>query len=83
MKTRLTLITLASHDAQKRGTFYQNFGFQEAKFTKPIEKMFFFPMENGVILGLYDAQTLSKDMGGYTLNGHSSTFALNVTNIEE
>lgn len=83
MKARLTLITLACNDTQKMGAFYQDFGFQEAEFTKSMEHMFFFPMENGVILGLYDAKTLSEDMGGYTLKGHSSTIALNAISIEE
>ncbi len=83
MKTRLTLITLACNDVQKQGKFYQSFGFQEAEFTKKMETMFFFPMENGVVLGLYDAKALAEDMGGYALGGHSSTIALNVLNIEE
>lgn len=83
MKARLTLITLACEDTQKTGAFYQAFGFKEAEFTKSMEEMFFFPMENGVILGLYNAKALSEDMGGYTLKGHSSTIALNSINAEE
>ncbi len=83
MKARLTLITLACNDTPKMGAFYQAFGFKEAEFTKSMEHMFFFPMENGVILCLYNAKALSEDMGGYALSGHSSTIALNAISVEE
>ncbi len=83
MKARLTLITLACENIKKTGAFYQSFGFNETEFTKPLEHMFFFPMENGVILCLYDKANLGKDMGGYKLQGHSSTIALNATSGEE
>ncbi len=83
MKARLTLITLACTDVQKVGAFYLSFGFQEAEFTKSMEDMFFFSMENGVILALYNIRNLSEDMGGYLLRGHSSTLALNAVTVKE
>ncbi len=83
MEARLSLITLACKNVKQAGDFYLSLGWEETQFTKEIPNMYFFPMVNGILLGLYAQENLEDDVNIGSLSGQSSTLAWNARSQEE
>ncbi|MDD9911440.1 MAG: VOC family protein [Alphaproteobacteria bacterium] len=83
MDQRISLITLGSQNLTKAREFYQSLGWVEHE--QSSDKVVFFQLKNGLVLGLYGWKDLAEDAGvPHDGNGFRGTaLAYNVSSKEQ